>query len=134
MAHDIGKLLQGRIVRLGVEKKFLKAMNEHQSHSDPEGVKHARKYRQWAGLGTFLSILKHTLAKYGITIVEVSSKHTTVRCHQCEAEIKAAVSLNVRCPNCDVEFDQDKNAARNIGMAAFHSEKHLQIAAAASVK
>ncbi len=118
VAHDIGKLLWGRIARLGVETKFLKKMNEHQSNADPEAVKRSQKYRQWAGLGSFLSILGRILAKYGITVVEVDSGNTTLMHRRCGHVMQRPTGLRIECPSCCVEFDQDENAAENIGVAA----------------
>ncbi len=93
-------------------------MNEHQSNADPEAVKRSQKYRQWAGLGSFLSILGRILAKYGITVVEVDSGNTTLMHRRCGHVMQRPTGLRIECPSCCVEFDQDENAAENIGVAA----------------
>lgn len=77
-------------------------------------IDNAAKYRQWAGLGEFRTLLKNAAARSVSELVGVKCAYSTVQCHVCGADSESdRAKLWMECPNGH-RWDQDINAARNL--------------------
>lgn len=72
--------------------------------------------RSVASPGALLERISQTAGREGVAIVKVPATKTTVICSWCSHEntYNAAAAVVVRCANCNRQYDQDVNAARNI--------------------
>jgi hypothetical protein len=79
-----------------------------------------RQQRTIAALAELRSALQLCCSNNGATFVEAPAVNITVTCHVCSGQCtwdRAAELVHV-CEHCGAEWDQDENAARNIGLFA----------------
>ncbi len=79
-------------------------------------VKLYRKKISDLAFSEFVNILKYTATKFGVKVIEVDKYFASSQiCHSCGFKNPSVKDLNVRewvCPQCGVEHDRDKNAAK----------------------
>lgn len=118
IAHDLLKYVQGRgIRRIVVEKGFLSQLAKQEPDRGADGyyaLQNSQKYRQFAGVGTLVAILKTIARKYGIRVEEREAANTTRYCYWCGHLNPATAKRQFECAGCGREFDQDVNAAANL--------------------
>jgi hypothetical protein len=73
----------------------------------------AAQYRNYAAVGELRAYLQHAARPAGCRIIEAAAANSTVTCFECGAKVESSADLILRCPNGH-EWDQDKNAARNL--------------------
>lgn len=115
VANDVCRYLQSKgITRLVVENNFLAKMSQHHDNEDPVSLKRSQKYRQFAAVGRFVTLLKNVAAKYAIMISVHEAKNTTRICQFCNHLNPAVDKEQYQCENCHRLIKQDQNAAVNL--------------------
>jgi hypothetical protein len=123
LAHDICRHLQQKsITRLVVEKNFLAKLAQHHDNNDPESLKRSQKYRQFAAVGRFISLLKNTAVKYGIMIETYDAVNTSRMCQYCNHLNPATEKEKMNCEACGREVKLDENASINLSRFASDPE------------
>lgn len=79
----------------------------------------SRFYSRIAAVGSFTEILKTVAGKTGTEFEAVDPQYTTMKCNECGEIVHPAdrAALHWECPSCGAIWDQDVNAARNLGAA-----------------
>jgi ribosomal protein S27E len=72
--------------------------------------------RRLVAPSSLVSIIKKTLGREGVRIIEVNAAHTTTECHECGhvETFDSAAHLVRNCSACGAVYDQDDNASINI--------------------
>jgi cob(I)alamin adenosyltransferase len=123
IAHDVLKHLKAKgITRLVVEPDFLAKVAQEQPE-DREGAEHyalknSQKYRQFAGVKKFVTILVNIARKYGIIVDKLSAINTTRICQYCNHLNPATAKERFQCKGCERLIDQDRNAGVNLSRFA----------------
>jgi hypothetical protein len=123
IAHDVLKHLKAKgITRLVVELDFLAKVAQEQPE-DREGAEHyalknSQKYRQFAGVKKFVTILVNIARKYGIIVDKLSAINTTRICQYCNHLNPATAKERFQCEGCERLIDQDRNAGVNLSRFA----------------
>jgi transposase len=89
-------------------------MSQHHDNEDPVSLKRSQKYRQFAAVGRFVTLLKNVAAKYAIMISVHEAKNTTRICQFCNHLNPAVDKEQYQCENCHRLIKQDQNAAVNL--------------------
>jgi len=119
IAHDVCRYLKQKgITRLILEKNFLAKIALHQENTDPVSLKRSQKYRQFAAVGRFISLLKYTAVKYGIVTEPYEAMNTTRMCQYCNHLNPSTEKDRFQCEACGRTIDQDYNAAVNLSRFA----------------
>jgi hypothetical protein len=124
VAHDICRYLQTKgIERLIVEDSFLSKVAQRHNNEDPESLKRSQKYRQFAALAKFISLVRNTAVKYAITVDTGENINLTRRCHYCDHLNQSTEKEKYNCEGCGREIKQDHNTA--INLVRFDSDPDL---------
>jgi len=119
VAHDICRFLQSKnIGRLIVEQKFLARVAQQRNSYVHESLKRSQKYRQFAAVGKFVMILRHTATKYGMVVEQIEATNTTRICQHCNHLNPSTNREAYQCGSCGVVVDQDQNGAVNLSRFA----------------
>jgi hypothetical protein len=92
-------------------------------------LKHAAKYRQWAGLGELRTLIKNAAGHNCTELVASAADYNSVHCSHCGAASEGdRAKLWMECPNGH-RWDQDINAARNLlfSQTTAHSEQNTYL-------
>jgi len=123
VANDVCRYLKSmEITRLVVETNFLAKAAQHHDNEDPVSLKRSQKYRQFAAVGRFITLLKNVAVKYAITISVHEAKNTTRICQFCNHLNPAVDKEQYQCENCHRLIKQDQNAAVNLSRFEDSSE------------
>lgn len=77
-------------------------------------IQNAAKYRQWAGLGEFRTLVKNAAIRNVAELVGVEGAYSTVACHICGVDSDSdGAKIWLECSNGH-RWDQDVNAALNL--------------------
>jgi hypothetical protein len=115
VAHDVcGHLQQKGVMHLIIETSFLAKVAEQQDTEDPVALKRSHAYRQFAGVGKFIAVLKNTAKKYGIAVSDLSAANTTRICQFCNHLNAAAAKERFQCEQCGRLIQRGQNAAVNL--------------------
>ncbi len=109
--RNLARWLCWRYVRIAIEDMSLSKLRRR--NGDDAALKNAARYRDYAALAELRAALKAVAAETGTIIVEHAAVDSTVTCWLCGVKTDASKSLKLCCPNGH-EWDQDKNAARNL--------------------
>jgi hypothetical protein len=123
VANDVCRFLKSKeITRIIVENNFLAKLSQRHDNEDPESLKRSQKYRQFAAVGRFLSILKNVSVKYGMLVESHEAKNTTRMCQFCN-HLNPTMDKEVyQCENCHRVIKQDQNASVNLSRFADNKE------------
>jgi ribosomal protein L37AE/L43A len=107
---------------IGMENMNLSAMSRTKKKDDGEDNElhsQSRANRVRAGVSILRSEIEHQAKKFGSELIYVSGP-STMNCHLCGKTTKQRErdSLLWTCQHCGAQWDQDKNAAKNIYDAA----------------
>jgi hypothetical protein len=115
VSHDVCSYLQSKgITRLIVEKSFIARVSRDHDNDKPESLKKSRKYRQFAAVSRFVSLLRNTASKYGIAIDALDAINTSRICHYCNHLNPSTKKEIFVCENCAQVVKQDDNASINL--------------------
>jgi transposase len=107
---NLANWLCQRYKRIALEDMSIKDL--HRKPDDP-ALQNSAQYRNYAAIGEFRALLLRTATKYGCEVIPVDSIDSTRTCWECGAKAEASGHLTLKCENGH-EWDQDKNAARNL--------------------
>lgn len=115
LAHDVCRFLhQKGLTKLIVEGSFVARVSQEQNNDDPEALRQSQKYRQFAAVSKFISVLKNTAVKYGIAVDERNARNTTRICQYCNYLNSSTEKECFICEGCGRQVNQDQNAAVNL--------------------
>jgi transposase len=115
IAHDVCRHLQQKgVTRLIVEASFVAKASQKQDNEDPASLKNSQKYRQFAAVSKFVSLLKNIAVKYGIAVEVLSAQNTTRICQYCNHLNPSTEKEIFFCEGCGKQVQQDQNAAVNL--------------------
>ena len=115
IAHDVCRHLQQKgVTRLIVEASFVAKASQKQDNEDPASLKNSQKYRQFAAVSKFVSLLKNIAVKYGIAVEVLSAQNTTRICQNCNHLNPSTEKEIFFCEGCGKQVQQDQNAAVNL--------------------
>lgn len=72
------------------------------------------RYRQWAAIDSFVRYLEEAGRKTRTVIFRATGAFVTVTHSRCGTVVPRGRAIELHCPTCGIEFDQDINAARNL--------------------
>ena len=123
IANDVCLYLQEKgITNLMIEGAFIAKASRELDNNDHEALKNSQKYRQYAAVSRFVSILKNTTNKYGITVNICEPSNTTRIDSACNHLNPATEKEEYSCEKCGRRIKQDQNSAVNLSLFAAHQE------------
>jgi hypothetical protein len=128
VAYDVCHYLkESGVTYLVVESNFLAKVAQEggrvqEESNDAYALKNSRKYRHFAGVKKFVSILRQTAGKCGIVVSDISSENTTRICQHCDHPNPATAKESFQCEKCERLIHQDQNAAINLSRFANQSD------------